>query len=486
MSSPVPTPNAEADQTPTSLRLLSRPRSTYKVASLAPLIGRGRELAHLLDLLAQDQARLVTLTGTGGIGKTRLALEAASRLNDTFDDGVVIVTLAPIRDPELAVSTIAQAVGVRDMPDRSTLERIQIGLADMSMLLVLDNLEQVPGLAQPIAEILASCSGVKVLATSRGALHVPGERELPLSPLPVLPVSESVDPDEAAALPSVRLFVERAAAVRPGFALTEQNGGTVTAICSRLDGLPLAIELAAARSRILPPAAILARLEKRLPFLTSGAPGLPERQQTLRNTIAWSYELLSKDEQRLFRRLAVFSGGFTLDAAEAICADVEPIITNPLDGLAGLADKGMIAIPDDSNEGEAEPRFRMLETIREFALEQLEAGGEAEAARYGHARRVLAETERAETIYLRGDNTPWLTRIVAEQENIRAALAWFIERQDADCALKLSAASIWLWFVRGQFREGRSWIDQVLAAPWAAVCSVARCRALYAAGMLAH
>jgi non-specific serine/threonine protein kinase len=458
----------------------------FRSTPLTPIIGRDREIAQILGLLARDEVRLVTLTGAGGIGKTRLATEIARLLANEFADGVAFIPVATLREPELVVSTIAQAVGVREYPDQSTIERLRSNLSDASLLLVLDNLEQVPEATPYIAELLEGCAVLKILATSRGALRIPGEREIALSSLPVAVPGKSRSLDSIGALPSVRLFVDRAAAARPGFALTEANAGAILAICNRLDGLPLAIELAAMRSKLLSPAAILSRLENRLSFLTTGAATQPTRLQTLRNAIVWSYDLLSAQEQRLFRRLAVFAGGFTLAAAEAININGEARVDDILDGVAALVDKGLIVVDEQASSDAGEPRFRMLETIREFALEHLESSGEHAAVRAAHAAHVLEMTERAEQTYLRGEDTPWLAQLTVEQDNIRSALSWLIERQEADGALRLSAAAVWLWFIRGQFEEGRTWYQTVLGAEWANEPAASRCRALFGAGMLAH
>jgi non-specific serine/threonine protein kinase len=478
---------ADDEHSSVSIRPISRQRALFRTVPLTSIIGREREIAQVLALLRRNDVRLVTLTGAGGIGKTRLATEIARLLAADFPDGIAFVPVATLRDPDLVVSTIAQAVGVREFPDQSTIERLRAGLADAALLLVLDNLEQVPSAMPAIAQLLEGCAALKILATSRGVLRILGEREMPLAPLPIAPARRSASVEAIGQLPSVQLFVDRASAVRPDFALTEANAATISAICSRLDGLPLAIELAAMRSRLLSPAAILSRLEKRLAFLTSGAATQPERLQTLRNAIVWSYDLLSSGEQRLFRRLAVFGGGFSLAAAEVVAqADAELTGDDILDGIAALVDKGLIAVDNAHAAETADPRFRMLETIREFALEAPAASGELPALRRAHGAYVLELVERAEVSYLRGEDVPWLAQLTAEQDNLRAALAWFIERQDADGALRLSAAAVWFWFVRGQFEEGRAWYQTILSSSWADTPTTSRCRALYAAGILAH
>lgn len=452
-----------------------------------PLIGRERDIERVVALFRESGAQLVTLTGAGGVGKTRLAFEIAELLRPSYADGVVLVSLAAIREPHLVLPTIALAVGASESADRTPVQQIQAALRHASMVLVLDNVEQVVSAAPSIGEILAACPGVALLATSRGPLHISGEYEHHLLPLQV-GTERQLTHAQLSALPSVRLFTERARATGRAIELTEPNTRLIAEICRRVDGLPLAIELAAARSRMLAPAALLARLDRRLPLLTGGSRNHPERQQTLRNAIAWSYDLLQPDERQVFRGLAVFVDGFTLAAAEQVVAAVVSDPPELLDVLAALVDKGLLTVVDDpAHPSDGETRFLMLETIREFALELLVEHEEAAAAMDAHAAYILAVAEAAETTFLRGDDIPWIPLLAVEQGNIRAAINRAIEQRDAELGLRLVAAVHWFWFARGQFHEGRSWLGRLLTAEWTRETkTTSRSRALFAAGMQAH
>jgi non-specific serine/threonine protein kinase len=426
------------------------------------------------EALLGDGVRLVTLTGPGGVGKTRVALQAAAALRERLADGVCFVELAPISDPALVVPAIAQALGVRDAGRVAPLEGLKASLRNRHLLLVVDNFEQVLGAAPALPALLAACPRLRVLVTSRAALRVSGERELAVGPLelprPTL---------EARACESVRLFVDRARAVNAAFALTDETAPAVAEICLRLEGLPLAIELAAARSRLLPPPALLARLEPRLPFLTGGACDLPARQQTLRATIAWSYDLLDPREQALFRAVAVFAGGCTLDAARAVSADEGDV----LEVADSLAAKSLLRV--GAAAGEA--RLTMFEATREFGLEQLAHRGELETLRRRHAEYFLALAERAEPELWGPATCLWLERLDAERDNLRAALDWCLTgggAPAADTALRLAGALARFWTMWGPFGEGRQWLARALAA--APERSAARMKALYGAGWLAH
>ena len=397
----------------------------------SPLVGREREVAELRSLVLSEDVRLVTLTGAGGSGKTRLALELGLGLLEAFPNGVFIVQLAPLTDTALVVPAIAQALGVRELAGRPLLSNLQEHLADKHLLLVVDNCEHLRGATPTLSALLAAAPKLTVLATSRECLHLSGEHDFPLAPLVQ---------DEA-----VELFAARAKAVMPSFAL-DGIRVEVVEICNRLDCLPLAIELAAARMRVLSPQALLARLEQRLPLLTGGARDAPERQRTLRATIEWSYELLELGEQELFARLAVFAGGCTPEAAEDVC-------TASLDTFSSLIDKSLLR--------QSEDRLWMLETIREYALERLEEAGEAEGLRRRHAQYFLEVTRQAEGELRGAEQAASLETLEAEHDNLRAALAG----RDGDLQLEFAGLLWRFWVARGHFEEGLKSLRQVLGRP---------------------
>jgi len=452
------------------------------------LVGREREATEAARLLRDAGVRLLTLTGPGGVGKTRLGLSIAADAAPRFPDGVVLLALAAVHDPALVPLAIAQALGLRDAGAGEALESAIAALREKELLLLLDNFEQILPAAPDIAALLAACPRLVVLVTSREALRLRGEHELPVPPL-ALPDRERRAPDELARYAALDLFLQRARAVRPGFELTVENGAAIAEICRRLDGLPLAIELAAARVKLLPPRALLARLEHRLRVLVGGARDLPARQQTMRDAIAWSYELLSGAEQALFRLLAVFEGGCTLEAAEAVCSAAAPDgdgdALDVLQGLTALADKSMLRAGDDA-AGEA--RVGMLETVREYGLEQLEAAGQAEAARRAHAAYYLSLAEEAEPELRGAAQVEWLERLDAEWANLRAALEWLLRQGELTNGLRLAGALRRFWLVRGYPSEGRGWLERLLQraeAEGVAVPAMARAKALNAAGVLA-
>jgi predicted ATPase len=454
------------------------------------LIDRAQEVAITSDLLRSDSG-LVTLTGPGGVGKTRVALAAAAQIADQFADGVAFFSLAALTDPQLVVATIAQGLGVAGEERRPVGERLLEALRDKQLLLVLDNLEQMVAAAAPwIATALAAAPRLKILATSREPLRVRGEHVVSIPPLAVPDQDvggSTTTPDVArlAEVASVELFVARARELQPDFALTRENAAAVAEICRRLDGLPLAIELAVARLPVLPPEGLLARLERRLPLLTHGPRDLPARQQTLRATLAWSYDLLTDRDKTLFRQLAVFAGGGTLAAAQAVCRVANPgdgeseRDSDPeemaLEGVASLVDQSLLQMRTSLS---GEVRVAMLETIREYALEQLQASGETAAVQHRHAAYFLGLAEEALPHMYDADRDEWLVRLEDDEANLRAALAWTTENQRElsgggvpeqagsmvrETGLRLAGVLSYYWYMSGKLQEGRSWLERVLA-----------------------
>jgi predicted ATPase/class 3 adenylate cyclase len=444
-----------------------------------PLVGRDREVAEIADRVRSEEARLLTLTGPGGTGKTRLALQAAADLLEEFEDGVFFVALATITDPELVASTVAGPLGVKESGDRPLKEGLEAYLRDRNLLLVLDNFEQILEGASLVGELLGACPKLKVLATSRIPLRLYGEQEYPVPPLAVpnpgvLPPLEVLTQYEA-----VRLFVERARSVKPDFEITNESAPAVAKICARLDGLPLAIELAAARVKILPPEAMLGRIANRLKLLKGGARDLPARQRTLRGAIDWSHDLLGEEERTLFRRLSVFAGGRTIEAIEEIC-DPEGEL-DALEGVESMVDKSLIR----QEEADGEPRFVMLETIHEYAREKLEESGEAEEIKRLHADYFLTLAEGAEPELVGPDQVAWLDRLETEHDNMRSALSWALGSGRIETALRLGGALGWFWRVHGHFVEGGRWLEEALSAD-EGVPDLVRAKALCSAGYLAH
>jgi predicted ATPase/DNA-binding CsgD family transcriptional regulator len=472
---------------PVMQEMHSLPQHTLP-APLTPLVGREREIAAVCALLSRPEVRLVTLTGTGGVGKTRLALEVAAELRDRFTDGVFFVNLAPISDPTFVVPTIAQTLELKETGEQPLLDLLQASLRDKQLLLLLDNFEQVLSVASQLADLLAACPKLKVLVTSRFVLHLRGEQEFTVPPLAAPDPKHLPDLAVLSQYEAVELFIARAQAVKLGFQVTHANARAVAEICARLDGLPLAIELAAARLKLLPPQALLARLGKGLAVLTSGARDLPARQQTLRNTIAWSYHLLEAQEQRLCRRLSIFVGGCTLEAIETVCTALEtntPTMSM-LDSVASLLDKSLLQQREQESE---EPRFLMLETIREYGLETLETSGEMEFSRQAHAAYYLALAEDAEPELRGPQQAVWLERLEREHENLRAALQWgLVPGEDGhrrEMALRLGGALRRFWIVRGHWSEGRNFLERALAESKGVAASV-QVKALITAANLAH
>jgi predicted ATPase len=425
------------------------------------LIGREQELAAIRRRLLHDGARLLTLIGPPGIGKTCLGLRAATDLCESFEDGACFVELAPIRDPTLVATAIAQVLGIKETSNQPLMPTLKAYLHNRQLLLLLDNFEHLLSAVPLVTELLAVCPWLHVLVTSRAALRVRNERLFPVPALALPKHTERLDVATIGQSPAVTLFVARAQAVQPEFVLTQANAATVAEICQRLDGLPLAIELAAARIKLFSPEALLTRLERRLKLLTTGARDIPLRQQTLRNTIDWSYQLLDPAEQRLFARMGVFVGGCTLAAAEAVGTAASDLGSDAQDGLAALVDQSLVR-QDAGLDGE--PRFTMLETIREYALEQLAACGEAEVLREQHLEHYLALAEAAELRLNGAEQLTWLERLETEHDNLRAGLEWCRVEPDRNAVgLRLVCALGQFWTLRGYISEGRERLAGALA-----------------------
>ncbi|MGC1649182.1 MAG: tetratricopeptide repeat protein, partial [Candidatus Sulfotelmatobacter sp.] len=446
-------------------------------------LGREKEVAAAEQLLQRPDVSLVTITGPGGIGKTRLAVQLASRLAEQFSGGTYFVSLSSLSDPGLLASVIVQALGIREAGTQSPMEVLKANLRRSGRspkLLLLDNFEHLVGGVATVVELLSVASKLKVLVTSRSALHVYGENEFPVPPL-ALPEQSVSTVEVLSQSPAVALFVQRAVAAKPDFQLTPENATAVAEICARLDGLPLAIELAAARVKVLSPTAMRTRLSSRLQLLTGGARDMPQRHQTLRAAMDWSYDLLTPTEQKLFRRLSVFVGGCTLEGAEAVCDAKGDLGLDVLDGMESMVDKSL-AQRDEQSDGE--PRFVMLETIREYALEKLETSGEKALTKRAHAAYCLVLAEERATEQVGTVSADWLAHYGAEHDNFRAAVEWLTETEDAEWGLRLGGALFRYWEMREYLAEGRARLDKLLKIAGAQAPTKARSRALFAAGVL--
>ena len=459
---------------------------------LTPLVGRAREVDEVCVLLRRADVRLVSLTGPGGIGKTRLALQVAVSVQDDFRDGVFFVPLVNVIDPGLVGLAVSEILGVKEAPGRTLLQSLKDYLLEKQMLLVLDNFEQVIAAANTVVEVLTAAPGLKMLVTSREVLQVRGERQYPVDSLELPDIEHLQAVDALLEYPSIALFVERAQGVKDDFELTEDNSQAVAVLVHRLEGVPLSIELAAARVKLFQPQALLSRLDNSLKLLTGGHRDLPARHQTLRDTIEWSYNLLSPEEQALFARLGVFVGGWTLEAVEAVCGDSAGgpgafDIQNPLDVLESLLDKSLLKYEQQTDELDVEPRFTMLGIIREYALERLRERDEESLVRRRHAEYYASTAVQGDPELNGGGQILWLDRFERDHDNFRAAMSWALANSELMLAARIGG-SLWrFWYIRGHFSEGRQWLEQILqvAGPEALPPRL-HAQVLNGAGWLAH
>jgi predicted ATPase/class 3 adenylate cyclase/Flp pilus assembly protein TadD len=448
-----------------------------------PLVGRTNEIQEVTELLRDETVRLVTLTGIGGTGKTRLALQVAAEMIDEFQDGVYFVDLAPLSDAESVIPEIMTTLGIPETDGSSLHETLVSSLRDEHLLLILDNFEHVLEAAVDVAALLERCPKVSIIVTSRAALHLRAEYVRPVSPLETPNPRRSPSLSELAKHDAVSLFVQRASMADASFALTAANAPVIAAICNHLDGIPLALELAAARIRTIPPESLLERLDRRLDLLTMGARDLPARHRTLRATIEWSYSLLTPQAQALFTTLAVFAGGFDLSAVARILALLGLLEDDPLDGVTALVDCSLVRRADTAR---GEIRYSMLETLREFGLEQLRRSGDLDQVQDAHAVWCLGLTQQADSMLTGPEQSVWLDRLELEHDNVRAALSWSDANGDHPKQVALASSLVRFWMIRGHLNEGRRWLDEALQTFAASPTSYVQIGAMIGAGHLAY